>query len=46
MQDIFVLSMLNGKKNGIYVEIGADKPKVINNSYLLESVFDWSGVFF
>ena len=46
MQDIFVLSMLNGKKNGIYVEIGADKPKVINNTYLLESEFDWLGVSF
>ena len=46
MQDIFVLSMLNGKKNGVYVEIGADKPKVINNTYLLESEFDWSGVSF
>ena len=38
--------MLNGKKNGVYVEIGADKPKVINNTYLLESEFDWSGVSF
>ena len=46
MQDIFVLSMLNGKKNGVYVEIGADKPKVINNTYLLESEFDWAGVSF
>ena len=24
MQDIFVLTMLNGKKNGIYIEIGDD----------------------
>ena len=32
MQDMFVLSMLDGKKNGVYVEIGADKPRVINNS--------------
>ena len=46
MQDIFVLTMLDGKKNGVYVEIGADKPKVINNTYLLESEFDWSGVSF
>lgn len=44
MQDMFVLSVLNGKKNGVYVEIGADKPRVINNSYLLEvSIWmDWS----
>ena len=44
MQDIFVLSMLDGKKNGVYVEIGADQPRVINNTYLLENNFDWSGV--
>ena len=46
MQDMFVLSILDGKKNGVYVEIGADKPRVINNSYLLESQYDWTGVSF
>ena len=46
MQDMFVLSMLDGKRNGVYVEIGADQPRVISNSYLLESEFDWSGVSF
>lgn len=46
MQDMFVLSVLDGKRNGVYVEIGADKPRVINNSYLLESQYDWSGVSF
>ena len=46
MQDMFVLSMLDGKRNGVYVEIGADQPRVISNSYLLEKDFDWSGVSF
>ena len=46
MQDMFVLSMLDGKKNGVYVEIGADQPRVISNSYLLEKDFDWVGVSF
>ena len=46
MQDMFVLSMLDGKKNGVYVEIGADQPRVISNTYLLENEFDWSGVSF
>ena len=46
MQDMFVLSMLDGKRNGVYVEIGADKPKIINNSYLLEKKFGWRGVSF
>lgn len=46
MQDMFVLSILNGKKNGVYIEIGADKPRVINNSYLLESEYNWTGTSF
>ena len=46
MQDMFVLTMLDGKKNGIYVEVGADQPKIISNTYLLETEFDWSGVSF
>ena len=46
MQDIFVMSMLDGKRNGVYVEIGADQPRVISNTYLLENNFDWSGVSF
>ena len=46
MQDMFVLTMLDGKKNGVYVEVGADQPKIISNTYLLETKFDWSGVSF
>ena len=46
LQDIFVLTMLNGKKNGTYVEIGGAHPININNTYLLEKIFDWSGISF
>ena len=46
MQDIFVMSMLDGKRNGVYVVIGADQPRVISNTYLLEKDFDWSGISF
>jgi len=46
MQDLFVLSVLNGKENGVYVEIGADRPRVINNTWLLESMYNWMGVSF
>ena len=46
MQDMFVLTMLDGKKNGVYVEVGADQPRVISNTYLLETEFDWAGVSF
>lgn len=45
-QDIFVLSILNGKRNGFYVEIGADQPRIYNNSYLLETDYSWDGVSF
>ena len=45
-QDMFVLTMLNGKRNGTYVEIGGDHGIIISNTYLLESIFDWNGVAF
>lgn len=45
-QDMFVLSILNGKKNGTYIEIGGDHPIEINNTYLLEKQYWWSGFSF
>ena len=42
-QDMFVLSMLDGKRNGTYWELGADKPRVTNKTYILESEFGWTG---
>jgi hypothetical protein len=43
-QDMFVLTMLNGKKNGTYLEIGAMDAVFINNTFLLESRFGWRGL--
>jgi hypothetical protein len=43
-QDMFVLSMLNGKKNGTFLEIGGAEPFKGNNTVLLEKNFDWTGV--
>lgn len=43
-QDMFVLSMLNGKKNGTYVEIGGGPPFYGNNTALLETAYSWTGV--
>lgn len=43
-QDLFILSLLNGKKNGTYLEIGAGHPFYGNNTALLEQSFGWKGV--
>lgn len=43
-QDIFVLTMLNGKRNGTYLELGASDPVYMNNTYLLSGLFDWKGI--
>jgi hypothetical protein len=43
-QDLFVLKMLNNKRNGFYLEIGGSDPIQINNTYLLEKDYDWKGV--
>ncbi|MBU3568185.1 hypothetical protein [Polynucleobacter alcilacus] len=42
-QDLFVLAMLNNKENGTYLEIGGADPFDSNNTFLLESVFGWTG---
>ena len=36
--------MLGGKKNGRYLEIGANHPTELNNTWLLESEFNWQGI--
>jgi hypothetical protein len=43
-QDWFVLTALNGKTQGYWLELGASDPVYMNNTYLLESQFGWSGI--
>ncbi len=43
-QDKFVTTILNSKKAGFFVEIGANDPINISNTYLLETLFDWKGI--
>lgn len=43
-QDMFVLSMLNGKNYGTFIEVGAGRPFYGNNTALLEKDFDWRGI--
>jgi len=43
-QDLFVLSQLNYKKNGYFVEFGAMDGILYSNTYLLEKKFSWKGI--
>ena len=43
-QDLFVLSELNFKKNGFFVDFGATNGFDISNCYLLEKKFNWNGI--
>lgn len=43
-QDLFVLSILDGKRDGVFLDLGCHEPILINNTYLLESEFGWKGL--
>jgi len=43
-RDLFVLSVLNGKCNGFYVDIGGGDIYINSNSYLIEKFYGWKGV--
>lgn len=42
-QDMFVLTMHNGKREGTFIEIGCDDGFFNSNTALLETVFGWKG---
>ena len=43
-QDLFVLSELQFKRNGFFVELGATDGLSLSNTYLLEKGFGWQGI--
>lgn len=43
-QDLFVLYILKGKRNGVFLEFGATDGRSLSNTLLLEEKFAWSGV--
>lgn len=43
-QDMFVLTMLKGKQNGKFLEIGCGDPWWGNNTFLLERHYGWNGI--
>jgi tetratricopeptide (TPR) repeat protein len=45
-QDFFVLSLLDGKTDGFFVEVGVDGPVHKNNTYMLENYLGWHGIAF
>jgi hypothetical protein len=45
-QDLFVVDILKGKKNGTFLDFGCQGPKHINNTYLLEKNYNFTGLSF
>ncbi len=43
-QDLFSITCLKNKTNGSFVEIGSNHPITHNNTYLLESKYQWKGL--
>ncbi|WP_432240071.1 hypothetical protein [Herbaspirillum robiniae] len=43
-QDLFVISMLEGRRGGRYLEVGANVASFHNNTCLLNKQFDWQGI--
>jgi hypothetical protein len=43
-QDLFVISHLNFKRGGFFVEFGATNGIDLSNSYLLEKEYGWKGI--
>ena len=43
-QDVFVINLLQHKKNGYFVEIGTNDPIEGNNTYLLEKNYEFKGL--
>lgn len=43
-QDIFVISCLDGKTGGKFLDLGCNNPIRINNTFLLEKKFLWEGL--
>ena len=43
-QDLNVIEFYNNKKNGFFIEIGANDGIKISNTYLLETKYKWKGI--
>jgi hypothetical protein len=43
-QESFVWNMLSFKRDGTYLDIGSNDAKNLNNSWLLEHLYNWKGI--
>ena len=43
-QDLFVINVLKGKREGYFIEIGSHDATHINNTFVLENKYDWKGL--
>ena len=43
-QDFLALQYLKFKKNGYFVDIGANDGKTLSNTYMLERDYNWTGI--
>ena len=43
-QDLFVERVLQEKQNGLFFDIGGGFPTHINNTYMLETYYKWTGI--
>jgi FkbM family methyltransferase len=43
-QDLNVIKFYNGKKDGFFIEIGANDGITLSNTYLLEKEYNWKGI--
>lgn len=44
LQDKYVLKVLKEKQNGYFIELGSGEPVKNNNTYLLETSYNWTGI--
>jgi len=43
-QDEFIINYFKGKKNGIFIDVGAHDGITLSNTYVLEKYYGWSGI--
>jgi len=43
-QDVFVAELLSFKKNGVFVDIGANDGVTISNTWYFEKELGWDGI--